>query len=409
MLTFEQFRAVWDGTVLMAEKGEQTHEDSWPVYRVRQGLAFIDRTLKYWLAGLTVALLGIVVLYSPEPSDLRYLIKAAGMAVSLLTVVKASFDPRLAERFCRQGKYSDCNEVFNSAGAKLLGWVSLGELSLAYFAASLFWGLFLALKPAAVFPALDALALFAVVYSLVWQLVHRRWCPLCLAIDGVLVVDFLTEILVWNDFGNVRFLDFYPDLLTYGLLFAIGVLVIRRIVGLAEENLTIPHLQFRRERLLSSPELFWTLLAQQPQEAIHADTLPTVSNGLEAKHSLTVVMNPSCPKCARVHEALAGLQDYRIDLVFIVNDGDRVSYDAALKMISFGIANDWEATHRLIARWYSTHALPDGVQVKPRAESDLLAHLDYCRKIRIEGTPTVLVDDRKLPDMYDVTELKILL
>ena len=120
-------------------------------------------------------------------------------------------------------------------------------------------------------------------------------------------------------------------------------------------------------------------------------------------------MNPSCPKCAQVHEAVASLEGYRINLVFIVNKGYRASYDAALKMISFGIANDWETTHRLIAQWYSTHALPVGIAVNPRAESDLLAHLDYCRKIHVDGTPTVLIDDRKLPEMYDVTDLKILL
>lgn len=269
-LTFEQFRAVWDGTVLMAEKGEQTHEDSWLVYWVKQSLAFIDRTSNYWVAGLTAALLGIVVLHSPEPSDLRYLIKAAGVVISLLVIVKATFAPHLAQRFCQLGKHTDCNEVFRSAGAKLFGWVSLGELSLAYFAASLLWGLLLAVKPAAVFPALDVLALFFVIYSLVWQLATGRWCPLCLAIDGVLVGDFLTEILVWNDFGNVRCLDFYPDLLTCGLSFAIGVLAIRLIVRLAEKKRLIPQLQFKQERLLGSPELFWTLLAQQPQEAVHA-------------------------------------------------------------------------------------------------------------------------------------------
>lgn len=43
-LSFDQFRAVWDGTVLMAEKGEQTQEDGWLTYWIKQGLWFIDRT-----------------------------------------------------------------------------------------------------------------------------------------------------------------------------------------------------------------------------------------------------------------------------------------------------------------------------------------------------------------------------
>lgn len=43
-LSFDQFRAAWDGTVLMAEKGEQTQEDGWLTYWIKQGLWFINRT-----------------------------------------------------------------------------------------------------------------------------------------------------------------------------------------------------------------------------------------------------------------------------------------------------------------------------------------------------------------------------
>ena len=36
---FDSFRALWDGTVLLAERGEETKETSVPVYWIRQGLA----------------------------------------------------------------------------------------------------------------------------------------------------------------------------------------------------------------------------------------------------------------------------------------------------------------------------------------------------------------------------------
>ena len=138
ILTFEQFRAVWEGTVLLAEKGEETKEESLPIYCIKQALAFVERTSGYWLAGLFVLLLVIGMLHALEFSDLRYVVKIIGFAVSLAAVFKASFDPHLAQRFCRLGKHSDCNEVFRSAGAKIFGWVSLGELSLVYFTCLLY-------------------------------------------------------------------------------------------------------------------------------------------------------------------------------------------------------------------------------------------------------------------------------
>ena len=146
----------------------------------------------------------------------RYLIKTAGLIVSLLTVVKAEFRPQLVRHFCHIGRHSDCNAVFKSAGAKLLGWVSLGELSLTYFVLSLIWGVFIASNSEAVFLLLNVLTILFVIYSLVWQSLYRKWCTLCLAIDIVLIVDFLGEIFLHGDeksrlWGN----EFYTGMINY--------------------------------------------------------------------------------------------------------------------------------------------------------------------------------------------------
>lgn len=217
---FDSFRALWDGTVLLAERGEETKETSVPVYWIRQGLAFLDRSWGYWLVGLCAVLPSVIALRSPDLADSRFLVKTAGVVVSLVAIVKASFDPHLVQRFCRLGKHSDCNAVFRSAGAKLFGWISLGELSLTYFVASLVWGVFVATNPASVFLGLDILALPFVGYSLIWQIRRRQWCTLCLAIDAILLTDFGAELLLQNTAtaASRPFLLF--DWLTFGVCFA---------------------------------------------------------------------------------------------------------------------------------------------------------------------------------------------
>lgn len=408
-LGFDRFREVWDGTVLLAEKGEQTVEAGWPVYWIKQSLWFVGRTAKYWIAALAVYFLVWGAMRVPTCGELRYPVKFAGVVVSLLCVAKASFDPRLAQRFCRYGRNADCNEVFRSAGAKVFGWVSLGELSLAYFTASLVWGIFVAANPASAFPLIDAFALPFVVYSLVWQIAHRKWCTLCLAIDLVLLADFLGEVLLWGNIRNITGVELFPDLVNFGLSFALCLLALRAVIGLAEANRAIPLLKFRRERLLSSAEIFWLLLDRQPPEPVDSNDILAVCNFRDAAHTVTVVMNPSCPKCAKVHEAVGALKGYRINLVFIVNDGDQRSRHAALVMITSGMKYDWEVTDRVIRRWYEKHELPEFLEPHTHAEADLQAQMDYCRTIRVEGTPTVLVDNRRLPELYDIDDLKVLL
>lgn len=408
-LTFDQFKSVWDGTVLLAEKGEDTKEEPRPLYWLKNFLWHIDRTAKYWIGILAAFLLILCAMQTPELSDLRYLIKAVGVVVSLLVIVKSSFEQRLAEKFCRHGKHSDCNEVFKSAGAKLFGWVSLGELSLAYFVSSMLWGIFLAVSPDALFPLLDTLALLFVAYSLAWQLRNRKWCMLCLAIDAILVADILGEALVWGNFGEIRFIAFYPDLLIFGIMFGLCLLSLRTIIRTAEQNRQLPQLRFKHELLLSSPHTFWMLLDRQPEAAEGSSTAYPVSNYLESEHTVTVVMNPSCTKCARVHKMLASLEEYTINLLFVVNEGDRKSHDAALRMISSGITGTWSDTKRIIAGWYEQHELPVNLAIHPQAATDLQTQMDYCRRIGVMGTPAVLIDNKWLPEIYDIEDLKVLL
>ena len=408
-LTFDQFRAVWDGTVLMAEKSATTKEDNKLTYWIKQGLWFIGNTMKYWIAILAIYILAWGTLQAPAIADLRYVVKFAGFLVSLLVIVKASLAPHLAQRFCRYGKHADCNDVFQSAGAKILGWVSLGELSLAYFSASLVWGLFVAANPAAVFPLLDTLGVLFVVYSLAWQIYHRTWCSLCLLIDFVLVADLGAEVSLWGNFRNMTGFDFYPDFVNFGALFVLSLLSIRTIVAMAEQNLTIPHLKYKKERFLSSPDAFWMLLSKQPVEPIDSNDIPAVCNYIEAEHTITVVMNPSCPKCAKVHEIISKLDGYRINLVFIHNDGDAQSRHAALVMITSGMKYDWGVTNRVIDSWYSKQELPEYLDTHYFAEGDLSAQMGYCQKIHVEGTPTILLDNRRLPEVYDAEDLKVLL
>lgn len=409
VLTFEQFRSAWDGTVLLAEKGDETAQEPLLAYRIKQGLAFVERTSGYWLAALSLLLIGACLLRAPELADLRYVVKAAGLAVSLAAVYKASFDPHLAQRFCRLGKHSDCNEVFRSAGAKLFGWISLGELSAVYFAASLLFGILFGREGNALFPALDAIALGTVVYSSVWQLRKGLWCTLCLAIDAILTVDFIGEVVVWNGFHPFDFGHLAAIWLLFGLLFAVGVIFIRRFVTMAEQNRELDRLKFRREQLLDTPRIFWRELAEQSEVETDSSEFRPLDNGVEAEHTIIVVMNPSCPKCARVHKMLASLAEWPIRLFFITNDGDERSRNAALRMISARFDRSWEDTERLIEVWYERYELLAQLILHPEAERILAAHKEFCRKAGITGTPTVLVDNRRLPAMYETEDLKILL
>ena len=99
----------------------------------------------------------------------------------------------------------------------------------------------------------------------------------------------------------------------------------------------------------------------------------------------------------------------RIELLFALNDGDRLSNDAALRIITTWITKGWIEADRQIGMWYERREMAALTEIHPQATSILQAHRSYCRTIGIEGTPTILVDNRRLPEVYDAEDLKYLL
>ena len=408
--TFDQFQREWDGTVLIAEKGVDTKEDTLLVYKFKQGLWYVSRRMVFWMIVLVSYLLIWGLIKNSDFPDFRYLIKMIGLIISLLTVVKAEFRPQLVRHFCHIGRHSDCNDVFKSAGAKLLGWVSLGELSLAYFASSLIWGVFIVSNPEAVFLLLNVLAMLFVVYSFVWQSLHRKWCTLCLTIDIVLIVDFLNEIFLrGEEINRLWGIEFYIGLINYTVVFILCLLIIKKMIEIVGQNRMIPLWRFKHECLVSSPGIFWELLALQDKEPIDIGTVPVISNYAETEHSITIIINPACSLCVKVYDIVISLEGYRVNLVFVVNSGDQRSYQAALKMISSGIKDKWEETNRLISDWFEKKTLPENMEIDVRAPQILKMQMDYCKKIQITGTPTIIIDNRRIQGMYDAEDLNIVL
>lgn len=190
--------------------------------------------------------------------------------------------------------------------------------------------------------------------------------------------------------------------------FAVVILLARRFLGRVDRDAEIVRLRNLREQLLGIPDLFWQLLGREAEEEVDSVTAAPVSNYAEAEHTVTVVLNPSCPDCARICDVIGKLKGVRIDLIYVVDDGDRRAYDVALRLISSGITSEWGETFRLLAAWYGRGRVP-ATPIHPLAGNDLSAQLNYCRRIRIVRTPTILVDNRRLPALYDAKDLKILL
>ena len=64
--------------------------------------------------------------------------------------------------------------------------------------------------------------------------------------------------------------------------------------------------------------------------------------------------------------------------------------------------------NEVLDRWYSSMELPRGWKSRAEYERMALSHSRFVGNKRITETPFVCIDGKRLPDVYDYTELKFL-
>lgn len=404
------FEKQWTGVVLLAETTEQSGE---PDY-ARNRPAEIRENLRgpLVLAGsLFIALLVILSVANDltAPDWLLLLTKSAGLSLSGLLVAKQLGSKNaLTDRLCRLNERNNCDDVLNSPAAKLWGWLSWTDVGLVYFAGGLLTVLLVSLQPA-MRPLLHALALLALpytVFSVYYQArVLRQWCPLCLAVQGVLVLEGSIAVTQLNLLPNVA-----PPYLIMFTAFLLPVLTWVLIKPLLSDRQ-----QSRREHneltaLKRDPAVFNALLQQQPKMPSLPDDLhPIILGNPDAEHTITMVTNPFCGPCARTHGELDHLLDRNTNLkaaiIFAGNGTDGPATQVALHTLALAeegratdALTDWYAqTGKNYDVWASRYPIdvnrPDLLVIAKRQSQ-------WCRENDIDETPTLFLNNYPLPRRY---------
>lgn len=340
------------------------------------------------------------------PVMLLRLCLLCGLAVSSLIVLKEFSAIDVGKGLCDTIGPSGCSNVIDRENSQLFGLIHLRDLALAYFLVE--FVLSLTLYDSITFHTflyVSCLTLPVVAYSIGWQLKRRSFCVYCLTVDFLLVMEFLLLLTMVRlpldaDVG-------YISCFTFGCASILFLITILRNNSL--NRTTYKRLRRKEESILSDPDLLMNLLKSERQ-TVSLDELnfPTVNNGLqEYEHWLLVVVNPYCPHCQGIVNELNILRNIRIDVVFAVYDQSGVN--AASWILEEYDANTADSDMlAVLDRWYSSMKLPRGWESGAEYERRALLHSRFARSKRITETPFVCVDGKRLPDVYDYTELRFL-
>jgi uncharacterized membrane protein len=316
----------------------------------------------------------------------------------------------LTDRLCNVTGKTGCDEILNTTAATLGGILLWSDVGLLYFSGSLLMSLLAGFQPV-LWPLVGGLALLALpytVFSLYYQgVVARQWCTLCLGVQAVLLTEGVLAIVQgvslpvsWQP---------YAWAMAALLLPAFGWLALKPQLQQATEA---EPLRQKLARFQNNPDLFAALLHQQtPAPAWLLDSVITLGNP-NAEHVITVVTNPFCGPCGAMHEALEKLlaehNTLKANVIFTACDGPNgrsaqvLRHLLALPETATEALTDW---YKQPTKDYTTWAKRWPADPETVFMALVQQHCDWCQQAGIRATPTVFVDDYKLPELYHVEDL----
>lgn len=416
-----EFDKKWTGVLLLVQANEESGEENYKEKRRRE---VFKEASAYLSLGLLAFLFLLPFLFLSWSSLPFYLLKVVGALFSFALLQKQFGGTNATVKaFCSMGSHMDCDSVINSPASKFFGAVYLSEIGAWYFSGgvlSMIIGSFTAYSVAPFFFLLSISTLPFSLLAIYYQgMVIKKWCPLCLAVMGILWIEFGARLLIgtsitpsWNSL-SMAFAGFSLPLIFW--------LSARQSFL---DALRVPALERNLNRFLKSVRVFQKLLEDQPVIDIGTFYHELQAGAVDAPVSITVISNPVCGPCAVAHFVLEDLFERfegRLKIVyrFAVNSGNTQSlaYEMLYHLIEMKLAgySEYEVT-KAISSWY-TWGKSDINKWKTEnpisEETDRIMinavveqHFAWCSSASIKNTPTILINGRNLPDEFSLKDLK---
>ena len=328
---------------------------------------------------------------------------------------------RLGQAFCDESQASSsCAAVIHSKGGLLFGRLKLSSMSSVYFIGfSLATTLFILLgHTMSLLLILSIVAFPITIYSLYYQkFVIKQWCLLCLGIVALLIGQFVLSLFQMDKEAVFSF-DFSEVVtLLFGFLLAFTGF---RTVGQALKHIRVLELDkvrfFYFKRNFS---LFQFLLQKSPQLNTKIQGLKELSFGnVDAPLEITVVSNPFCSHCKKVHNLVETLlnrypEHIRLNIRFLValhnpkSPGITISARLIELYQYFGPDTSLEAMHDIYNGLPETEWLKKWGQTEDyqAAVKSLELMSEWSTGNQINFTPEVLVNGRAYPREYEREDL----
>jgi uncharacterized membrane protein len=352
---------------------------------------------------------------NPVIPDLRTILliltKSLGIALSLLLVLH-EFDLHNAftDKLCHISKATSCNSVLHDRAARIFSWFGWADIGLIYFTG----GIVLLphcidLQDYSYLSLLAAVALPYPVFSVIYQgLVLKKWCPLCLGVQVLLIIEFVILLtgLTQLHFSFESTRVFISTFLLTGLVYILLILYYREK---KDKEMT----QIKYGTLKFNPAVVNALLMNQKNYNIPVTRQSLLFGRKDAELLVTAFLSLHCSHCARAFQSLRELvksdKMLRINLVIVTQDKAILN-----TLYHLNGSGEEDKILELLERWYNSdsfsrqsfseeYCIPDVEDISEEVSNENLKLFKECGVI---GTPTFFINGFQLPRQYSLNDIR---
>ena len=376
---------------------------------------------------LATSFLVVLIFLLLKNSEFRSLFNYAYLLLSLigfmlsLILVLGDVDESntVVQKFCLSNKKNSINcKVPNySKFSSFCGIFLWSDIGLVYFA---FVSLLTLIIPnelsVIITGVLSILSFPYVLYSVSFQkFIAKEWCPLCLGVQIILSLKFIISILFFfsnNNRNNFEIGDLLSPLFILISACAIYVAIKPFISNIFEiERVKANHLSLKHNIEVKE------FLFKYQQKLTSADNYCLILGNPNGKTIITLVISPTCIPCLNelivLIPILKSKSDTRVELVFFTEteEKDYLSFQLSWKLIGSyqnNLHNFWEILWQYVSNYpYSKfkHNWYVGGKSVEEYRTILVKQRNWCISNELFSTPSVFINERRLPYYYSVKEI----
>ncbi len=411
ILTFNEFLTGWDEIVIAVEPNDKI---------VAKKEIINKKLLQYILPVITI--IGFSILYNTYALNtvLLLLTSVIGCLISVFIIQeKLGIKNEMVSNLCNLNANTSCDSVIKSHKNNSNYWVDFSDLPLLFFGISMLSILVQPDPSGSIVGLLSLLSIPVVLYSIWIQKFRlKKWCVLCLAVSGVLII----QSLVFG-FSNQSFPDVFQANL-FGFIFSTLLVTSLWILlkPVFENKIKSEKEMIKAKKFKRYPKLF-QLMSEEIPSLIGFNELKGLQFGNKnADIQLSIIISPSCSHCHKAFEDAIELvskfsERVSLNVLFNVNpDNDQNPYKEVVESL-LAINNatpenieeaisDWHIKKMTLDEWKGKWLIKS---IDMKANQQLHQQYNWCLGNNFNYTPVKIINDKLFPNEYEISELKYFL